>query len=351
MIVIDPYPILDANLIGSSVPELPVTEYAPGTTYAAGARAGITTGTVQAIYESLQSANSDNPPSSAPAWWKYVGSVYHLYSPSVTYGIGDVVANIAAGVHELYESLVAPNLGNALSDATKWTRRLYGTNRWRALDQLTNSATEAPNNITFTLSPGGVFNRLFLGGVSASSVTVTQNDAIDGTVFSDTASMALPSSGCSMYGWLFNPIQRRKVYLSPPLLPYRNSTITVSIDRPGDIAKCGMLAVGMARYLGDSQYGASPGVNDYSSRTITPFGESKTVVRDSAKSLSDIFLVNNNELDAVYDFLNERRQKNMVWIIEQSMESLIGYGPYKSFRPVVGNPTKTSLSLDVDGVI
>ena len=64
------------------------------------------------------------------------------YSAGVPYALADTVINAAgtAPTHHSYQSLVAANLGNALTDTSKWLD-LGPTNRFAMFDNVNGTAT------------------------------------------------------------------------------------------------------------------------------------------------------------------------------------------------------------------
>lgn len=277
--IIKPVAITDAMLVSSSVPEALVTEYAGGTAYALGDIRGVTVGTAQTVYQSLQAANTGHAPASSPTWWKALGTVYAPYSAGTTYALGAVVSNIAANVHELYESQVASNTGNALTDKPKWLRQ-SATNRWNMFDKALNSQTVAPNMITFSITPG-LINTLTLLNVEAASVTVTQS--ISG--YSETKSL-VRHDVLSWYDFYYNEPIRTGDVVFDGIPPYATSTLTVTLDNAGLNAALGGAFVGKSRTIGLTQWDLTGGTLSYSTNTTDKFGNVTLVKRLNAKRLN-----------------------------------------------------------------
>ncbi|MFA7278641.1 MAG: hypothetical protein WC100_00935 [Sterolibacterium sp.] len=256
-LLVRPLAITDALLTSSNVYEAPTTEYAGGTTYAAGDIRGTTTGTAQLIYKSLQTGNVGHTQASSPTWWQYLCTVYAAYAGGTTYALGDIVSSISTNVHLLYESQIAGNVGNALTDTTKWLS-LGATNRRKMFDEAYNSQTENADTIAVVITPGQIINTLSALNVAGASITVTQ--ATSGwTVTESLASHPV----LSWYDWFYEDVLRAgdiTITGIPPL----NYALTITIDNTGDTAKCGCLIPGKSRVLGTTDIDLTRTINDYS---------------------------------------------------------------------------------------
>jgi hypothetical protein len=249
-------PITDSVLTSSSVPEVKVAEYSSGTAYAAGDIRGVSTGTKQAVYESLQGGNLGNTPSSSPAWWKPLGAVYATYSSGVTYALDEIVTDPAA--HLLYSSLIGGNLGNSLADETKW-KSIGATNRWKAFDRVVNSQTVAPESVTFTLTPPGVVNTMMLLNLAGSSVSIAQADS----GYSRTKSL-VRHEVTNWYDFFYQEPIRAGDAVFGDIPPYPGSSITVTVTNPGADASVGLALMGKSLFIGTTQWELTAGVLSYS---------------------------------------------------------------------------------------
>lgn len=317
--LIRPVAITDAMLISSTVPETMATAYAPGTTYAAGDRVGVTTGTTQLVYQSLQAGNLGRTPASSPAWWKLLGTVYAPYAVGTTYALGAIVSNITADVHELYESQANSNTGNALSDATKWLRR-SATNRWNLFDKAVNSQTVAPNSISVTITPGLV-NTVTMLNVAGSTATVQQS--ISG--YSKTVSL-VRHEVLSWYDFYYEEPIRQGDVVFDGIPPFAAASLTVTVDNAGLDAAIGLLAVGKSRTLGKTQWGATGGVLSYSNTVTDKFGNTTMFKRANAKRLNFDVQIPRGFEDEAFRLLTLYTDVEMVVIASTDYSMTFSYG-------------------------
>src|SRR3990170_7159070 len=92
-----------------------------------------------------------------------------VYNAGTTYGLGDIA--ISTTTHLKYESLAAGNIGNALTDTTKWLE-LGPTNKWAMFDLLRSTATSAAASLSVVIAPGTRIDSLALLGLVGDTVTV-----------------------------------------------------------------------------------------------------------------------------------------------------------------------------------
>lgn len=258
-----PLAITDAMLISSSVPETVAATYSGATAYVVGNRVGLAPvdGVAQLVYECIQNGTGQPlpvPPATTTAYWQKVGEVYPLYSGAAIYGRGAIVSNIGTNVHELYESLVAGNVGNALTDAAKWLP-LGATNRWKMFDEIANSQTISDTDITIVLSPGVLINSAIFSNVTGASIRVQQSvSGYDRTILLNSHLVV------DWYDWYYEALTVRDDVPFMDVPPYPASSLTITIAAVGGSAACGVAVFGQQSIIGTTLAPLSRGINDYS---------------------------------------------------------------------------------------
>ena len=318
--IIRPVTVTDAILTSSNVPEAVAATYAGGTTYAAGDRVGLApvNGQAQLVYESLSAGNIGNPlpvpPATSTAFWRYVASVYPAYSGAVTYALGDVVSSIATDTHLLYESQTASNVGNALTDATKWVHigspkvstggPYNSTNRWKMFDQSYGSQTECAEEIVLVLTPGTLVNTAAFLNASGASIRVQQSiSGYDQTVQLYTHEVA------DWYEWYYEDVIEEDEAIFTDIPAYASAALTITISAPGGTAKCGVCVVGKEKLLGQTQWGMSKEIIDYSRVTINRFGDTELDRGNYTERLNlDVYLTPGSESEVFRQMKNFRSE-------------------------------------------
>ena len=315
--LIRPIAITDAKLVSSSVPEAVVAEYAAATAYGAGDIRGVTSGTAQDVYQSLQAGNVGNAPASSLAWWKPVGRVYAAYASGTSYAKGAVVTDLAN--HQLYESQVANNTGKPLTD-TAWLP-LGATNRWKMFDKAVNSQTSAPNSVTVEVNPGQLANTLIVLNVAGSSVTLAQSES----GYSRTRSL-VTHDVLSWYDyWYQEPLWIGDTVFDD-LPPFINSTVTMTVNSPGNQAAIGGFFIGKAKYIGKTQWGLTAGILSYSGSSTDKFGNVTLQKRETAKKMNFEVAIPQGYEDEVYRFMRSVDNVEMVAIASTNWAMTLSYG-------------------------
>lgn len=243
--------ITDAILTATSVPETPPATYAAGTTYAIDVTCSTgTTGGVITVWQSLQAGNIGHTPASSPTWWVAIGDTYAVYAAGTTYALGDKVIDPAT--HETYESQAAGNLGNPLTDATKWLG-IGKTNRHAMFDAYRNTRTIVPGSLTVTLAPGQRCNSMMLAGVVADTATIT---VVSGgqTVFTATHAMRKRET-FGWYDYFFGKFTRKATLAVWGMPPYTDAQITLTLSAASGNVECGFCSIDSYVYVGKTEYG------------------------------------------------------------------------------------------------
>jgi len=321
-----PTVITDAMLTSSNVPEAVAATYAGGTTYALADRVGLAPvdGAAQLIYESLSAGNLGNPlpvpPATATAFWRYVGSVYPAYNAANTYTLGGVVSSISTDVHKLYESLVAGNVGNALTDATKWLD-LGSTNRWAMFDQITASQTTNAESVTLVLAPGVLVNSVVLANLIGSSVRIQQSiSGYDRTISLNSHVAA------DWYGWFYDPLITKSAVAFMDIPPYSAGVLTITVSGANGTAGCGVMVLGQATYIGTTLSNLVRGINDYSRITEDAWGGLVLTPGGYSDTLSvEVFVPEGYESQAVA-LLTSIRATPVMFVAGDNFDASIVYG-------------------------
>lgn len=322
---VHPLAITDAMLTSSSVPETVAATYSGATAYVVGNRVGLApvNGAAQLVYECTQNSTGNAlpvPPATTTAYWKKVGEVYPLYSGAVTYALGGTVSNIGTNIHELYESLSAGNVGNALTDATKWLL-LGSTNRWKMFDAIASSQTVSEDAIVVVLSPGVLVNSAVFTNVAGASVRIQQSvSGYDRTISLNSHIVA------DWYDWFYEPLTTRDdvAFMDVPPFPASSLTITVAAATP--LTKIGVAVFGQQTFVGTTLAPLSRGINDYSRVTEDQFGGLTLTPGNYSKLMTvEVFVPPGYESQAVH-VLTEIRATVVMFVAGDNFDSAIIYG-------------------------
>jgi len=270
------------------------------------------------------------------------------YNVATTYAKDAAVYDPATKI--VYWSMVAGNVGKALSDPAFWNKRT-AINRWAMFDDRNSTQTSNPEEIVSVFSAQAITQGLFAGAMDASEVRVSMTHPTRGLVFSETKSLLLPRSGSSFYGWCFNRLRLRTWFLTLKLPVFANALVTVTIKKPGGVPKCGMCLLGPTVDVGLSMMGLSTELKDYSTTTFFTDGSSSTVERGFSKKMSVDISVESDRVETIEDDLIKRRQKTLVFLGSTLRGDTMLVGRFSSLRKVIDSFPRSKMSLQIDGVL
>lgn len=270
------------------------------------------------------------------------------YSATATYAKDALVYDPVS--HNVFQSLIASNVGKALTDTTAWTPR-GAVNRWAMLDQYNNTQTSNPEEIIIVVSPQVISQGFYIGNVDAAEVRVSVVDRSKGLVYREEQSLKVSTSGSSFFNWCFKRIRRKTWAVSLKLPPFANALITIAIRKPGGTPKCGMCVIGPTADLGKTLMTLGAEIKDFSDTSFAFDGTSRTTIRNWAKRITADVVVAADQVDAVYELLADYRQKNIVWVGSLKYGLAIAFGRYSSLKPVVKGKTRWDMSMQIEGTV
>lgn len=352
MIVVTPVEITDARLISSTAQDVAPTLWASGTTYAAGAFSQIAIANNGfSVYESLQAGNINHAPASSPTWWKWINDAYYAYDVAKSYAKGDRAQDNVA--HLVYESQVASNVGNPLTDTTKWLK-VGATVKWAPFDNKIGTATLTSSPLTIVLAPEGVDSLGLLEMVGRNLVVVgtdgpggaevyRREQALDGTPIE------------SFFDWFYSDYEQLSdlILLDLPR-QFENLRLSVTITSTVGNVSVGVAKPGLANYIGETEKGASVGIIDFSRKERdATFGTIEVLERGYSKRGSFPILTDAFSFNRIYRALARNRAVPCFYAgadSELGFEPLLIYGFFRDFSIAIDYDIKHMCTLEVEGI-
>lgn len=273
---------------------------------------------------------------------------YAVYNPSTTYALGARVI-VTTGDHHIYESLQAGNTGNTPASSPTWWLPISATNRWKAFDGKIADQTSNATSISYVLTPGS-FDAIALLNMDATSVQITLTDPTYGEVYDQTIDLVSTGNVVDGYTYFFEPITRRTALALLDIPPYSSASVSIIITNTGGTAKVGEIVLGRQSDIGETEYGPSIGIIDYSKKEADTFGNYIVLERAYSKRISCQLSLLNGKVDEMVRQLELYRATPLVWAAAEEFSSLIVYGFYKSFDVVIPGPTVSNCSLEIEGL-
>jgi len=194
-------------------------------------------------------------------------------------------------------------------------------------------------------------------GISANLQVVNVDTSM--VVYSETISL-IQDHITDWWDYFFSPnyIGRDLVWYFPKLT---NATATITIDNPGDIAKCGMCLQGMSEDAGKTQWGSRLGISDYSVVATNSFGLTYLSVGAWAKRINADVTVPNTGIDKVFNTVVANRAAVSVYDFNNydftdtgtSMNGISAYivvGFLESFEPSIASPLQNVVGMEIRGI-
>lgn len=344
---IPPFTVDDTSLGTSNVYETVPTAYNAGTTYALGDIVSVDQGDESHIvYQSLQGSNTGNTPSSSPAWWQEMGTVYAAYNAGTTYAINEIVTDTTN--HLLYQSAQGSNLGNALTETAWWTN-IGPSNKWAMFDAKSSTQTQWTDSVGVTIDVTGRATAVALFNVDAASVNITVNDATAVEQYNQDHSLVINEGIDDWLKYFTEPIRRKTdIYISG-LPNIANPEVIVTVTADGTV-KVGTLGLGYATPVGDTQYGAQVGITDYSRITEDDFGNFSIVQRGYNKRGQFTIWIDSGDTDFIYKMFADYRATPCIFIGADSFGSTVLYGLLKDWGVVLQYPSHHIIDLQFQGL-
>lgn len=270
------------------------------------------------------------------------------YNPATSYAAGAQVTDTTA--HLIYESRVAANVGNTpATSPTQWLK-IGSTNRYACLDQRVSSRTTNADSIVMGIAYGDMVTDVCFLNLDADSIDITVTDPVDGLVFAQTYSLVEGGEIDDYYAYFFNPIELSNRLYVGGLPPYPSATVTITINKPGGTAACGMCGVGFGRDSGDAEFGLSLGLDDYSQKNTNTFGDTALVEGAYADNMSLTAWVKRGKSAALIRRLTSLRAKPAFYVGEGTMSDTLLYGWPETWRCVLTYPNEDIYTISFKGL-
>jgi hypothetical protein len=138
--------------------------------------------------------------------------------------------------------------------------------------------------------------------------------------------------------------------ISPPIA--RETTGTVILPAPE--VSVGEFTYGESHIIGDTLYGVSSSIVDYSIKKTNTFGTTSFVKRGFSKRVSGDVMINRADQNTVLKLLYSLRAVPALWIAsdnEFDSTPTIVFGFYNSFNLKIQYPTISSYNIEIEGIV
>lgn len=378
MKIIRPLGVNDAVLLSSNVPETDYPAHVMGTTYGLGDRVIVTSPsssvTLTIAAPCVVTWTGHGLPAGTPVMFTTTGALptgltagkaYYVIAPQInsfnvsatlngpvvnTSGTQSGTHTCQATIHKCFESLQAANTGhNPLTSPTWWVE-VSATNRWKMFDGSMTSQTTNHDTIVVSYQIQGRADSVAVMNVSAASVRVVMTDAVDGVVFDQTVSMVTGGGINDWWQYYFEPPVRLTDTVISGMPPYANATLTITISDVGSTPACGLCVIGQIKTVGATQYGASVGIQDYSTKQKDTYGVYTVLEKEFNKRGTFSIEIPSAMVDPLEVLLAQYRAKPMVYIGAADYSSTMLYGYYKDFSIAIAYFDTSICNIEIEGL-
>jgi len=277
---------------------------------------------------------------------------YTPFNFSSTYGLGDRSIVVSANTHQIWESIQGGNTGHIPVGGTSdlWWVYVGTTNKWSMFDTSLTTQSSKLDEITVGINSLVRVDSVALMNVSASFARIVMTDPVDGVVYDKTTNLVQTGLISDWWSFFFSPIVRLKDFLASDLPPYSSANISITLTAIGNEVKCGACVLGMSREIGNVQYGAKAGIQDYSVKQRDTFGN-YSILERAFNKYSDVTLeVENTFIDEFQAIMADYRATPIIYSGSDTYNSLLIYGFYKDFSVVISYPTISICSMTLEGL-
>lgn len=169
-------------------------------------------------------------------------------------------------------------------------------------------------------------------------------------VYNKITNLASYSGIDDWYDYIYEPVARRTDFIANDLPPYSNATIQVILNETGGTAYCGGLIVGQQTFLGNTQYGSTVGIQDYSLKTQDAFGNYSILQRAFRKTGNFQIQLASNHTDQLMALLTSLRAMPIIYSGSSDFSAMIIYGFYKDLSVNIAYPEVSLCTLTIEGL-
>jgi hypothetical protein len=267
---------------------------------------------------------------------------YPAIANSTAYALGDRVIN--ATLHKVYECVLAyTSAASAVApqdDPTHWAE-VGPTNKWKPFDTSNDTQATFTTAANWVLTPGEVVNSFYVANVEGSSpvVTIIGVDPVEGIIYNESANLRGTIPSADWYDYFFASVVPKTQAVFRNIPPFPSATFTVTAEVASGAGEVGVILPGYYVELGIGvERGVRVGIQDYSRKERTEFGDVVIVPRLYAKRAEFQVFLYDDEIDALYALLVYLRTTPCVWIgtLEYEATQILGY--YKDFDILISYP-------------
>lgn len=278
---------------------------------------------------------------------------YGVWDISTSYSVDEYVIVIGT-THKVYRSVQGSNLGNdPVTDDETWWTEIGATNRWKAFDRRINDQVSDAVQIEYVFDGVGLVDGVALFGLEATQAQlVIENGSPAVEVYNQTVDLTDTSSVVDAYTYYFEPIATKSTHIFADVPPYSQGTYTLRVGDTSETCKVGQIVLGRSYTLGDTLFGSEVGITDFSTKSRDDFGNPVLNQRNFADTVDFDFIINTPDAQRIRNLLAGLRASPVVYYAGDDTDQFgtTVYGFFQDFKILLGNPQKSQVTMEVEGL-
>lgn len=256
--------------------------------------------------------------------------------------------------HLLYEVIATPSttdqpsVGVAASPPT-W-KSVGAINRWRMFDQKANYQTVVATPLIAEITVPVAATAASVLNVDGKELQITVTDSVEGIVYDRTVQLLDNSGVIDWWTYYFLPYTQKTDVILTDLPSYPGATIKLQVRVGTGNVKVGEFTVGNLRYLGETNFGSSAGILDFSKKTVDDQGNYLIEQRSFSKRGRFDVQIDTTSIDYIHSLLTSLRSSPAVWVGSGNFSSTIIFGFYRDFDINIQNPVASQLTISIEGL-
>ncbi|WP_137719357.1 hypothetical protein [Methylobacillus flagellatus] len=257
------------------------------------------------------------------------------------YGLGEAVVDS----HTVYRSLQTNNT-NIVTNKEAW--QVVGrTNRYKMFDRELFSQSVKDGPIAVVILADRICDSLVITGATASGIEVSVYNRAGVKVGYVKALMSVRSGPGSFHRWFFGRNATNRELHIPGLQIFPGYRVEVVVS--GGRVQVSSLFIGRSIELGDIKFGFGARLRSYSAQVEDEFGNVTITPRPASRSQNYILQLPRKRFDEVHRLFQEYESQFAIWVGPADLTTTIVAGIYEDFELVMEYPQLAVCSLKLKG--
>lgn len=251
--------------------------------------------------------------------------------------------------HLVRVSLVAGNMGQSLTDKTKWSSGT-ASNRWAPFDDVVGTVVSLDRPLHMLIVPGKI-DSVGLLNISGTSAGIAMVDASSmSTVFSKIGNLSNDGEITDYDDYFFKDEETVSDLFIDSLPPYYSGVLAISLIGPS--VALGVVKAGMLFDFGGTQYGARVGYISYAKKTTADDGTVSVTEGANSKRMTLTTEIPKADVDKAVRVMSALDSVPTVYIGADNMySSMIQFAFVKEFEVEIAYLNYSLCSFQFEGLI